>query len=357
MKCNRRLFVLVALLLLFSAAHAGVRTGTIVAAPVTVGDSTNTFPTAYEDEINGGYKIVSDEATMNSIPLSRRVPGMLCYVTYEATTFRLNSSNAWVVASSGGWIKGNGMVTLETPTNNVGIGMTPGVTLDVTSTNGNAARFTAHGAGPGWAGVIINQDNGGFGLYDQAPKSYMAGRVGIGTSVPTSTLEVNGDIRLAAMGKPSASLGKIYIDSTSHRLNYHDGTQWIEVDPAYSTNEVKSNYLNFRQANPFSGDRKLAFTPANDIIITSTTISVYNASSPGVSLEATMDVSGTRKAYIRYVAPSSNYSNWEQTYPIPIRVKAGQSVYYTVSAVPPSYYSYNDYIMDVITHYMDLPLL
>jgi len=264
---KRSLFVLITLagVLIFAATtHASVRTGTIVAAPVTVGDSTNTFPTAYEDEINGGYKVVSDEATMNSIPASRRVVGMLCYVSLEATTFRLNKNGNWVSESTttaGGWIKGGNQITLETLTNNVGIGTSDAsdARLVVRGTSwsksfvfikdkNDDAGLRIYSDDATVAHHIFNWYNSGANILKIAPNNgynngiYIPqnGNVGIASSNPIATLEVNGDMRITATPTPSdQTAGKIYFSSATKRMNYSDGTQWIELDPAYTTKEVE----------------------------------------------------------------------------------------------------------------------
>ena len=89
MKRKLELVFLIISLLYVTSVSAFVRTGTIISAPVTVGDSANTFPSAYNDEMHGGYKIVSTEADRDLITAARRAVGMLCFVVADNKSYRL----------------------------------------------------------------------------------------------------------------------------------------------------------------------------------------------------------------------------------------------------------------------------
>lgn len=53
---------------------------------------------------------------------------------------------------------------------------------------------------------------------------------GIGTNSPTATLDVNGSLRLRAMGQPVApQAGMIYYNSNGHFYAY-DGSSWNQLD-------------------------------------------------------------------------------------------------------------------------------
>ncbi|HTY13660.1 MAG TPA: hypothetical protein VMD02_05685 [Candidatus Omnitrophota bacterium] len=364
-------------LLVLSPAYASVRTGTIVAAPVTVGDSTNTFPTAYEDEINGGYKVVSDEATMNSIPASRRVVGMLCYVSSEATTFRLNSGNTWVADSSsakgGGWISGGGRVTLETAANNVGVGTSnPGYKLDVyQSTTGNdVARLI--NAGTGNASIVMANTNGttvalaagastvrgfigtttnhDFQLQvNNNPIVYAmtSGKVGINSTNPGASLEVKGDLKLVPTSTPTdTAAGKMYFSNSTNRMYYADGSKWIEIDPAYTTSSIEAlktgpSYYAGSVAYGVTSHVNMGTLPSgNDSIITSVILQMAVAYGAGGSPAHNLDIkvrSGSSNLLADFVYPYDAYnaSNgpFVYTFPIPVRATAGSTIYLDVSCM------------------------
>ncbi|HTY12715.1 MAG TPA: hypothetical protein VMD02_00845 [Candidatus Omnitrophota bacterium] len=163
------------------------------------------------------------------------------------------------------------------------------------------------------------------------------GNVGIGTSLPVSTLEVNGDIKLASMSAPSAAPGKVYFDSTSSRLNYHDGTKWIEVDPAYSTREVKDYVIQalYTGAGPTAYD---IATPARDIVITEMSMLTSVGDiwiNNSTTIEATLYVGGVRKAYLNYYFQYNTYMDPIKgppplVFPIPIKVSAGTDISMTI---------------------------
>ncbi|HTY13661.1 MAG TPA: hypothetical protein VMD02_05690 [Candidatus Omnitrophota bacterium] len=391
-------------LLLCTASFASVRTGTIVAAPVTVGDSTNTFPTAYEDEINGGYKIVSNEATMNSIPASRRVVGMLCYVSSEATTFRLNGSNAWVAESSsakgGGWISGGGRVTLETISNNVGIGVSnPAGMLEVANYNGgdpllrlsgNAASSNdlaqigdINSAGNGEVltinGATANMYyiGGKVGIGNTKPDGALdvgnshtfvvngsKGNVGIGITAPIATLEVNGDVMISASPTPSDhSAGRIYLSSATNRLNYSDGNKWIEIDPAYTTNEVMITEVRNGSTSGSHTTDSVSFTTinaSNGIIITGVSGTIYAASEnySNSFLVQVTNAGSTTYANFRigsFASGNSGSNDTEAFYcplPIPTKVPGSTSIPLGITITGTT----NFYMQGLSIQYIVLPL-
>ena len=73
-------------------------------------------------------------------------------------------------------------------------------------------------------------------------------------------------LTLASVSAPSGAAGKMYFNSSTHRLNYHDGTQWIEIDPAYTNKPLKSTPMyTVSGANTAT---MAMLTPGTDIIIT-----------------------------------------------------------------------------------------
>ncbi len=394
MKNQLKIILLLAVLLLsLSTVYASVRTGTILSAPATVGDSVNTFATAYEDEINGGYKVVANAYDRDHITTERKVEGMLCYVTSEATTYRLVGGNWTAVQAGGGWIKGGGRVTLETITDNVGIGTnSPAATFEVganhtlvvnagsgevgigtTSLNGKldisssafspitnvaGALFLEGSYGGGivfkdtaYAGIWSSDSAqtlnfgsagsaGGFGgTYGQMVLKNK--NVGIGASSPISSLEVNGDLKLDARSAPSLGQGKIYFDSSSKRLNYSDGTQWIELDPAYTTKETKLNTVSGEtltiNTNLTYQAFSWSFTPANDIVITTygcDLASIVDNNPAYIQLR----VDGVSKAtfFVRARANGGGvYTTCAKEFNLPVKVLGGGTHTVTIAVARP----------------------
>ncbi|HTY13663.1 MAG TPA: hypothetical protein VMD02_05700 [Candidatus Omnitrophota bacterium] len=157
--------------------------------------------------------------------------------------------------------------------------------------------------------------------------------VGINTNKPISTLEVNGDLRLAAMSAPTGAKGKIYLDSTTNRLNYHDGTQWIELDPAYTTQETKlitvdptvetlsiTDNKTYHQFTSFS-----YVNSTNDILITSFGCMVYGLVSD-MPVNAQLRVGGVAKASFFDLAQSTGYSVARKQFPLPLRVAKNSTI-------------------------------
>ena len=75
--------------------------GTLIAAPIQTFDTADEFPTAYANDIAGGWHTAPDAATMNAIPVLRLVQGMICWVTGESKAYQWSGS-AWGPASFGG---------------------------------------------------------------------------------------------------------------------------------------------------------------------------------------------------------------------------------------------------------------
>jgi hypothetical protein len=81
----------------------------VIPAPLSNGG--NAFPSAYEDEIWGAPKIVTDEATRDIIPDEVRVEGMTCFVINDTKTYQLiggTDNTHWqtVEAGAGGGATG-----------------------------------------------------------------------------------------------------------------------------------------------------------------------------------------------------------------------------------------------------------
>lgn len=65
--------------------------GTIVAAKITTGDTTSTYPIADQTEIKGGHHSVATSAERNAIPSERREEGMTCYVAADGIIYQLKN--------------------------------------------------------------------------------------------------------------------------------------------------------------------------------------------------------------------------------------------------------------------------
>jgi hypothetical protein len=145
-KIRRSLLTVFIVILFFSDCYAD-RTGTIVSAPVTVGSSANTFPSAYEDEICGGAKVATNEAERDAITSARRVAGMTCYVIGDLKTYRLIGGIA-----NGNWVEVTGESTAGAtgptgPQGSIGNTGNTGATGPAGSngTNGNTGNTGATG--------------------------------------------------------------------------------------------------------------------------------------------------------------------------------------------------------------------
>jgi len=63
--------------------------GTLIIAEIRPNDSTDTYPVAHTNEIQGGIHQVTDITARDAITTERRIIGMLCYVISENKTYQL----------------------------------------------------------------------------------------------------------------------------------------------------------------------------------------------------------------------------------------------------------------------------
>lgn len=63
--------------------------GTLVVSPIRPQNDSDTFPSAYANELKGGFHQVADITARNNISSDRRQVGMWCYVIATGQTFQL----------------------------------------------------------------------------------------------------------------------------------------------------------------------------------------------------------------------------------------------------------------------------
>ena len=79
--------------------------GTIVAAKITTGDTTNTHAITHCNETEGGVHSVADNTARDAITAPRRKEGMYCYTIDSENTYQLVGGVAngnWTLVSTGG---------------------------------------------------------------------------------------------------------------------------------------------------------------------------------------------------------------------------------------------------------------
>lgn len=89
--------------------------GTLLIAPVRPTSTADTFPSAYANELLGGWHEVAQLADRDALPADRREVGMACWVEAVATLYILTggTTNAnWVAFSAGGGGGGGGATTV-----------------------------------------------------------------------------------------------------------------------------------------------------------------------------------------------------------------------------------------------------
>ena len=67
-------------------------TGTLVTSPIRPFSQDDTFPSAYSNELLGGYKTVATIVERDAIPSDRKTVGFLVYVTSENKIYKWNGS-------------------------------------------------------------------------------------------------------------------------------------------------------------------------------------------------------------------------------------------------------------------------
>lgn len=223
----KKIFLVFLLCLLAPNVFAD-RTGTILGAGATVGDSDNTFASAYCDEINGCNHAVADITARNAIPDERRAIGMEIKTLDDGRKYFLSggiTNSDWEeVSASGGWTDGGTNVYSTTSTDNVGVGTALPVTKFQVK-GGDTTVDALNILGGGTVGTFAS--TGGFG-FDSAnnpyvsPKVYIdtSGNVGVGTTLPNYKFDVNGNMQAASL---NASGEGSFIQGAAFTLDFDDG--------------------------------------------------------------------------------------------------------------------------------------
>lgn len=174
-----------------------INTGTLIGAPIRVNDDQDTYPSAIDNEIQGGRHSVDTTTTRDAIPAARRSPGMECYVFADGNTYKLaNDLVTWNLdqgATGGSSMPGSG-----------------GTAPDITLISGNFGVWTAL---PSSSVEMINNN---FPLSYKADLLafptraivYIQGQFGLDAAFAGTTLLLG---ILPANGWPAAQIKKYFI--------------------------------------------------------------------------------------------------------------------------------------------------
>jgi endosialidase-like protein len=116
------------------------------------------------------------------------------------------------------------------------------------------------------------------------------GYVGILESSPVRSLHVGDVMRLEPTSAPTTpAKGDLYIDETSNKLRYYNGTAWVELENQFQDLSVSSNTLNLSGSSAtVSLASYLDNTDGQDISLSGNTLSL-SGSSATVSLASYLD--------------------------------------------------------------------
>jgi len=172
---------------------------------------------------------------------------------------------------------------------------------------------------------------------------------------------VQGQMKLAAVDvtKGSQTPGTMCFDSTAQRMMYRDDTQWIQIDPAYTTKSVKTalmvggTNLNTGQTT-FTFDipeisKGIILTGISGRLFPNATDSFYDIS---VSNNQQTNSPIANFSTFTHYAGGEGYFNFNL--PIPVKFVGGDALTMTVTPVTTggsSFYFYRGYIQ-----YIPLPL-
>jgi hypothetical protein len=81
--------------------------GTTVISPIRPANTDDTYPTAYANELLGGYQTRNTKADRNSIPLARRTLGMKCMCLDDKITYTLINNPTTATTQDSDWSSDN----------------------------------------------------------------------------------------------------------------------------------------------------------------------------------------------------------------------------------------------------------
>lgn len=157
----------------------------------------------------------------------------------------------------------------------------------------------------------------------------------------------------------------MYFDKYEKRLRYSDGTQWIQVDPAYTSKEIKCAIGVGSSKNTLPTTLDVLDPQAVDIIITG--MSVVTAIDSSVTLKIELLVGGTVKATFHKVhVPQHVYQGYkvitlvtQQTsskdFPVPIKVPQGNDIKIRVDKIDPGGIDYSVEVRGPCIEYIEFP--
>ena len=261
----KNLFLVILLCLLAPNVFAD-RTGTILGAGATVGDSDNTFASAYCDEINGCNHWVADITARNAITTARRVAGLEIGTLSDGKKYRLGAgltNSDWSEISatdSVGWTQSGTNIYTTTSTDNVGVGTSLPVTkfqVKGGDTTVDALRFIGSGSSGNFS------SSGGF-LFDPSNASYITprfvigtdGNVGIGTITPQQLFHVN----------DAAIIGSTVIGTTGEFIASVDAK--IDLDDPVESGSIRFSSVGLSNNEALD----IGFSAPNQIKVSSPTL-------------------------------------------------------------------------------------
>ncbi|HTY12716.1 MAG TPA: hypothetical protein VMD02_00850 [Candidatus Omnitrophota bacterium] len=205
-----------------------------------------------------------------------------------------------------------------TSAGNVGIGTTgPGEKLEIV---GNA-KITSLSTSSNvtMSNAITAAGNYGLSVIIDGVERGSVDRLGNGYLSNTLTL--------ASVAAPTAATGKIYFDSTVHRLKYYDSTKWIEMDPAYTNNSLQSTPM-YSVSGTNTANMSM-LTPGTDIIITG--IAGNTDWLTNQCPEYLIELYNGSTSYVSIYVPDDR-GDYEYSLPIPVRVPSGTAISARITA-------------------------
>ncbi len=273
--------------------------------------------------------------------------------------------NTYLTISDGGqnFVFNNGKVGIGTtnPLSTLSVGNDGAANYGVYSVASDTGVCGFSNTGKGVWGAS-SSGNGIYGNSSTGYAGYFNGKTYVGNY-----------LQLAAISAPTGAAGRIYYDSTSNRLNYHDGSKWIEVDPVYTTNPIKSlSVLNF--SGDISGTNTFTYSMGtltntgsfNGFILTSI-MGVFSTTSSNTIRAMLVEILDTsNNVLVSFVTPNSTWSSdyglsvvplgMVYSFPFPIKVANSTTIKIRVSQYGTSYAASSGAGRQMSISYQELPL-